>query len=192
MSNGSPTAKLSIWAGEQFVVVRINGRANFQSSVDFKATLLELWQRGATRFILDLTDCQLMDSTFLGVMAGLGLRFSKEPNRNGTATIELLNASSRVQDLFDNLGILGLFQLCRTPGPDLDRDLAQAKTVEVTQAPHPAPDRKETTRVCLEAHKLLMQLNEANVAKFKDVTKFLEEDLKRMEGSAPAPGERQP
>lgn len=186
----STPANLSIWAGDDIVVVRITGRANFQSSVDFKATLLELWQRGARRFILDLTQCQLMDSTFLGVMAGLGLKFSKEQNSGGMAIIELLNPSPRVADLFDNLGIIHLFTVSTSPGREL-AGLDPEGLDPVEPSTHCTPDRKETTRVCLEAHKLLMQLNEANIAKFKDVTKFLEEDLKRMEASTPEV-ERQP
>lgn len=178
----SSPANLSIWAGDDVVVVRISGRANFQNSVDFKATLLELWHRGCRRFILDLTNCQLMDSTFLGVMAGLGLKFSKDPNANaaGTARIELLNPSPRIADLFDNLGIIHLFTVSGSPPAEV-KDLSP-----VTPSASAAPDRKETTRVCIEAHLLLMKLNEANVTKFKDVTKFLEEDLKRMEDSTPS------
>jgi anti-anti-sigma factor len=181
MSNSS--ANLSIWAGDQVVVIRISGRANFQNSVDFKATLLELWHRGAKRFILDLTNCQLMDSTFLGVMAGLGLKFSKETNSSGAARIELLNPSPRIADLFDNLGIIHLFSVSSCPPADLKNLSPLEKNAPNSSSAGPAANRAETTRVCLEAHKLLMQLNEANVAKFKDVTKFLEEDLKRMEGS---------
>jgi anti-anti-sigma factor len=181
-------ANLSIWAGDETAVVRISGRANFQSSVDFKAAIVELWQRGTRRFILDLTQCQLMDSTFLGVMAGLGLKFSKETN---PACIELLNPSGRIRDLFDNLGIIHLFSIVQTPESE-----ANLKNLAPVEQPCPGgADRKQTTRVCLEAHQLLMKLNEANFNKFKDVTKFLEEDLKRMEGSGsgPAPtGERQP
>jgi len=179
----SSAASVSIWVGDEAALVRINGRANFQSSVDFKTTLLELWHRGTRRFILDLTHCQLMDSTFLGVMAGLGLKFSKErsPGGDGLAHIELLNPSTRVRELFDNLGIIHLFSIICSP--ETGNELKNLAPVEPT--PSAALDRKETTRVCLEAHQLLMKLNEANFNKFKDVTKFLEEDLKRMEKSTP-------
>ena len=183
----SSPANVSIWAGDESAVVRITGRANFQSSVDFKATIVELWHRGTKRFILDLTQCQLMDSTFLGVMAGLGLKFSKEASASGPARIELLNPSPRIRELFDNLGIIHLFSILCSPEPG--KDLKNLTPVEQTTCA--SADRKETTRVCLEAHQLLMKLNEANFNKFKDVTKFLEEDLKRMEGSAPAT-DRQP
>ncbi len=176
--SSSPAANLSIWAGDGVAVIRITGRANFQNGADFKATVLELWQRGVGRFILDLTQCQLMDSTFLGVMAGLGLRFSKEKNASGYARIELLNPSARVADLFDNLGILHLFSVVASPEAPVS-DSTKLSPVPAT-TPSPA-DRKSTTRLCLEAHKLLMDLNAENVGKFKDVTRFLEEDLRRME-----------
>ncbi|MDB6032217.1 MAG: Anti-sigma-factor antagonist, partial [Verrucomicrobiales bacterium] len=39
----------------------------------------------------------------------------------------------------------------------------------------------EISRTCLEAHKTLMEINPANISKFKDVTQFLAEDLKKME-----------
>jgi len=183
----SSPANVSIWAGDNMAVVRISGRANFQSSVDFKATVLELWHRGTKRFILDLTNCQLMDSTFLGVMAGLGLKFAKESSAAGPARIELLNPSGRIRELFDNLGIIHLFTVLCSPEPGADLK----NLTPVDQNPCGTLDRKETTRVCLEAHQLLMKLNDANFTKFKDVTKFLEEDLKRMEGSASS-NERQP
>jgi hypothetical protein len=40
------------------------------------------------------------------------------------------------------------------------------------------------TEACLEAHRTLMNVNPGNVAKFKDVTQFLAEDLKRMKTPA--------
>lgn len=175
MSN--PAANLSVWVGDKIVCIKIAGRASFQGSVDFKTLVLSMWQKGYTRFVLEVSGCQLMDSTFLGVLAGLGLRFAREPNGFGPSTIELLNPSPRVIELLDTLGILHLFKVLHgspreTQGlAPLERDAA-------------ASDRKETTRTCLEAHKLLMEINPENVAKFKDVTRFLEEDLKKMGGQS--------
>jgi hypothetical protein len=36
-------------------------------------------------------------------------------------------------------------------------------------------------RTCLEAHERLMAANPENVARFKDVTRFLAEDLRKAE-----------
>jgi anti-anti-sigma factor len=171
MSNGP--ASLSVCVADQVVCIKIAGRASFQGSVDFRTLVNTLWQQGHTRFVLDVTDCQLMDSTFLGVLAGLGLKFSQERNGSGPATLELLNPSTRIFDLIENLGIAHLFQFHQGAVP-VSGELSPV-------GPAAASDRKETTRTCLEAHKLLMEINPANVSKFKDVTRFLEEDLKRQE-----------
>lgn len=52
----------------------------------------------------------------------------------------------------------------------------------LTQALAPAakPSREEVSRNCLEAHKILMELCPSNAAKFKEVTQFLAEDLKKL------------
>ena len=170
--NNAP-AKLQVWVGDQAVCIRITGRASFQSSVDFRTLITTLWQQGHTRFILELTDCQLMDSTFLGVMAGLGLKFSGERNPKGQATLELLNPSERVSDMLDNLGILHLFKIVRGP-------FLEPNGLNRLEQPAATPDKKEISRTCLEAHRLLMEINPDNVPKFKDVTRFLEEDLKKQ------------
>jgi anti-anti-sigma regulatory factor len=170
MSNGP--ANLSVWVKDDLVCIRIAGRASFQCSVDFKTLVNSLRQKGHQRFVLDLVDCPLMDSTFLGVMAGLGLKFNQQTNGEAPATIELLNPCPRIADLLENLGIAHLFKIIEGKAP------AAEGNNPVTAS---NPDRKETTRTCLEAHKLLMELNPENVSKFKDVTRFLEEDLKKME-----------
>jgi len=36
----------------------------------------ELARKSYTHFVIDLTDCVLMDSTFLGVLAGLGIKLN--------------------------------------------------------------------------------------------------------------------
>src|SRR5436309_9211646 len=168
MSNAA--ANLSVWVGDHVVCIKIAGRASFHDSVDFKTLLNTLWQNGQTRFVLDLTECPLMDSTFLGVLAGLGLKFGQEKSVNGAARIELLNPNPRICDLLENLCIAHLFSVLRgtAPGADHLQPVAQAAS---------NPDRQEVSRTCLEAHKLLMDINPANVPKFKDVTRFLEEDL---------------
>lgn len=172
MSNG--IANLSVWVGDDIVCIKIAGRASFQCSVDFKTLINTLRAQGHKRFVLEVSECQLMDSTFLGVLAGLGLKFSEDRNGHAPASIELLNPSDRVFDLIENLGIEHLFRFHKGVAP---------ASGELSQIEKPAcpPDRKETTRTCLEAHKLLMEINPANVAKFKDVTRFLEEDLKKQE-----------
>jgi anti-anti-sigma factor len=165
---------MSVCTQDNVAWIRVEGRANFNSSIDFKALVNGLTEKGYRRFVLDLTECILMDSTFLGVLAGLGLKFSNPRNGDPRQSIELLNPNARIADLLENLGVEHLFKI--VSGPELTTN--RLTPVEQTPASH---DRKEISRTCLEAHEILMQINPGNVPKFKDVADFLAEDLKKME-----------
>src|SRR5678815_1458935 len=106
----TPSAKILVFAGEKFACIKIIGRANFNSSIDFKTLVNELLQKRFNYFVLDLSECTLMDSTFLGVLAGLGLKSTGADNNSATPTIELLNANVRITELLENLGVLHLFK----------------------------------------------------------------------------------
>ena len=170
MSASSPT--LQVAATDQVALVKISGRASFNCSVEFKTLVYELRARGYCQFILDLTDCLIMDSTFLGVLAGFGLKLAESADEKPTVT--LLNLNQRILDLLENLGVTHLFCLVQGTEP-----LSQkCREVRPTDG---ARSKLETARACLEAHEILMSINPANIPKFKDVTRFMAEDLKRLE-----------
>jgi anti-sigma B factor antagonist len=173
MPNKSPVMSVAVL--EHTAFVKIPGRANFGSSVDFKTLVNELRTHGVDRFILDLGDCITMDSTFLGVLAGLALRNAdgKETAPDGEKLqLELLNPNARVADLLDNLGVVQLFNVVHQEKPctELFEPVNNSS----------APSREEVSRTCLEAHQLLMQINPDNIPKFKEVTQFLAEDLRKI------------
>src|ERR1035438_497085 len=105
----APSARMLVWAGEKCSCIRIIGRANFISSVDFKSLIHELLQRGHSYFMFDLAECALMDSTFLGVLAGFGLKLSGSNGDQGPHGIELFNPNPRVTELLETMGVLHLF-----------------------------------------------------------------------------------
>jgi len=161
-----------VMVGEQFACIRIIGRANFASSVDFKTLVDELHLKGCNRFVLDLCECVLMDSTFLGVLAGLGLKLGGHNGGLDHHGVELFNPSPRITELLETLGVLHLFKL--TQGAYAVP--AGAQSLERTPA---APSKAELTRTCLEAHQTLIALSPANADKFKDVAQFLAEGAKK-------------
>ena len=168
----TPSARMLVWAGEHCAAIRIIGRANFTSSVDFKTLINELRQQGCNYFVLDLAECVLMDSTFLGVLAGFGLKLSAGNGNQGPHGIELFNPSARIIELLDTLGVLHLFKV--TQGSVSLPE--QAEPREHTPA---SSTKEEVTRTCIEAHQTLMDISPANAAKFKDVAQFLAEGLKK-------------
>ncbi len=169
----TPSAKLLVYVGEKFACIKIVGRANFSSSIDFRTLVNELQQKSYKYFVLDLSECMLMDSTFLGVLAGFGLKMNAAQSDSSAPAIELLNPNARIADLLESLGVVHLFKLAE----------GSVNLPESTEArPHEAvsASREEVTRACLEAHRTLMQINPDNIPKFKEVAQFLADDLKRL------------
>jgi anti-anti-sigma regulatory factor len=164
---------MSVLVGEHFACVKIVGRANFTSSIDFKTLLNELRQKGCEHFVLDLSQCRLMDSTFLGVLAGFGLKLCAAQKEPRCPALELLNPNARITELLETLGVLPLVRIRNGP------PLAPAGAETAVLAPADA-SRQEITRACLEAHQTLMALNPGNISRFKDVAQFLAEDLKKL------------
>lgn len=160
---------------ENTVCVKIIGRADFTLSLDLKKLIGELCQKGFAHFIFQLSDCQTMDSTFLGVLSGIGLDFAKRKNPGTDAPLELLNPNPRIAETLENLGVVDLFSVRYCPElmpgnfETLERSADNSKV--------------EVTRNCYEAHQILMALRPENVQKFKDVTQFLADDLKRLEAA---------
>src|SRR5262249_24904067 len=85
--------------------------------------------------------------------------------------------NARISELLENLGVLHLFKV--TEGPVVTPDGACANDVQSTNA-----SREQVTRTCLEAHQTLMDINPGNVTRFKDVTAFLADDLKKMKAGS--------
>jgi len=173
---GASFPTLQVAVTDEIALVKISGRASFNCSVDFKTLVYELRSRGYGKFVLDLTDCLILDSTFLGVLAGFGLKLADA--KAGKTTITLLNPNQRILDLLENLGVAQLFCVAQGKEP-LSEQCRQVQPSDV------ATDKLETARACLEAHETLMQIDPANIPKFKDVAKFMAEDLKRLEAQKP-------
>jgi anti-sigma B factor antagonist len=163
--------------GQRFASIKISGRANFHSSVDFKTLLSELCAKGYAWFVLDLSECLLMDSTFLGVLAGFGLKIKLMEAPDDCQGIELLNPNPRIVDLLENLGVLHLFKVSQGLNPQPQSEAAPVASVGAT--------KEDFTRACLEAHQTLMDINPQNVERFKDIAKFLAEDLKKLKSASP-------
>ena len=172
----NPPANLMVAVFAKTVCVKINGRADFTSSLDLKKLIGEMWQRGYNHFIFDLSDCLTMDSTFLGVLSGIGLKFSNGKSVQVGEPLQLINPNPRIAETLENLGVVDLFAIknCPEPPPDSFEPVTPAAE----------KSRLEVTRNCLEAHTTLMGIQPENVQKFKDVTQFLADDLKRLEAAS--------
>src|SRR5438067_12320342 len=63
--------------------------------------------RGYREFVVDLLDCTMMDSTFMGTMAGLALRLKEL----GQGHLRVVHCGERSRQLLSGLGLDQLFQI---------------------------------------------------------------------------------
>ena len=150
------------------VVVRIEGRANFQNSACLRDFVTEMLRQGKPRVVVDFLHCSSMDSTFLGVLAGIALDLRKLPV---PGMLVLTRVGPRNLELIRNLGLHRL--LVVDTG-------AQADTEHCTESLECA-DRSEldNARLVLEAHQNLVAADENNRNKFQDVLTFLRNRLEQ-------------
>jgi len=153
---------------DRTVCVRVEGKGSFLNSTGLKEFAKEMTNRGFREFVVDLRNCPLMDSTFMGTLTGVALRLREL----GQGSLRITNLNDRNRDLLTNLGLDQLMTLDGVARPSL--------TVEpVIQQQLPAEPSDKTTRAetMLEAHQDLVEANPANEAKFKDVLEYLRQDL---------------
>jgi anti-anti-sigma factor len=153
------TANRTVW-------VRVEGKGSFLNSTGLKEFAKEMVNRGYREFVVDLKSCPVMDSTFMGTLAGVALRLREL----GQGHLRVVNLNERNQDLLGNLGLDQLFSLGAEDEPH---------STEAAQEPLPAaaPDKITQARTMLEAHEAVVEANPENLAKFKDVLEYLKQDL---------------
>jgi anti-sigma B factor antagonist len=166
---------LKVAVADSVVFLKIAGRACFSISVDLKNLVEELRGKGCTAFVLDLSQCSIMDSTILGMLTGLSLKLEQLPHSPSTHYIRLLNPNDRISALLDNLGVATHFQVSMGVSPE--RALAEIIACRATPA--------ELAATSLEAHETLMAVNPDNIPKFKDVAQFLAEDIRNFGQQSP-------
>lgn len=144
------------------VVVRIAGRACFQNSACLRDFVTEMLRQGKARFVLDFQQCSSMDSTFLGVLAGIALELKK---RSGGGSLVLSRMGPRNLELVRNLG---LHRLLTVDAGDFPLGFRGESVLECK-----AQTELDHARLVLEAHENLVTADESNRSKFQDVLAFM-------------------
>ena len=154
------TALKTVW-------IRVEGKGSFLNSTGLKEFAREMTNRGYREFVVDLKSCPVMDSTFMGTLAGISLRLKEL----GQGQLQVINLNDRNRDLLTNLGLDRLFTIDQRPAAAISQEAAQ-------QPLEPVPaDKMTQAQTMLEAHEACVEANPENAAKFKDVLEYLKQDL---------------
>lgn len=170
------TEKSTVRAGQfnHTVWVKIDGRGTFQISAGLKEYTRRMVMRGYRQFVIDLTGCELMDSTFMGTMAGIALRLREI----GSGSLTVLHANTRNTQLLENLGLDHLFSFTLPPGVNLLPGDAPQPAAEI-KGPSATPDGDAQREAMIAAHEALVEASPANEAKFRDVLELLKQESGR-------------
>ncbi len=162
--------------GESLLALRVVGRGTFHNSVGLKQLFdRQMASDPASEFILDLAECTSMDSTFMGLLAGVGLT----QRDSGQGRLVIVNLTEHTSKLLRMLGLTHFLDV-REPGADPLPPEAEFERVEES-----APmSRIERIRLMIEAHRHLIDVDQGNEVKFQGVLTYLSESLGRSESAA--------
>jgi len=164
-------SSIQVGVNGSVVWVRVAGRGSFLNSGGLKEFAREMVNRGYREFVFDLEECVMMDSTFMGTMAGMALRLKEL----GEGSLHVIHCGERSRELLSGLGLDQIF--------DIQVDGAKAPPCEaLTQtngepADKSATAKREQAGTMLEAHEALCQAAPKNLTRFKDVLEYLKQDL---------------
>ena len=166
-----------VWVAfvEKMAIIRVEGRGSFKVGTALKQFGQSAAEQGCVAAVLDMTSCVGMDSTFMGVLAGMATRL-KERNH---ADMVMLNLTPRTRGLVATLGldrIVRAYQAGETPDA-YKKALTISADLSALRAA--AGNQLDTAQTMLEAHESLVNLSADNLPRFKDVLTFLREDVQK-------------
>jgi anti-anti-sigma factor len=176
---------ISAGCGDGEIHIRVVGRGTFQNSQPLRRFAEEMIESGCRQFIIDLSQCQGMDSTFLGMLAGIALRL-KHDALGGA--IHIIHASDSQRELMHTLGLDRLFrvetddQFAAAHAPNPNEVFEQIPHTDLNNLARPA-SRDEVADLMLEAHNDLIRADASNRDRFSEVIRCLRDRLARRQAA---------
>lgn len=166
MNNG---AELLISNQDGIYSIKVEGRATFECAPPLRNLAKTLEQVSFKKICVDLGECVWMDSTFMGILAMLGLHA-----RRVSADMIIYNADEQNQNLLCGLGLKKLFTFATGTVAGIDgTELTESSSSD-------AAAKSASAQTVLDAHKTLMNVDEQNVKKFERVVDMVQKDLNKM------------
>ena len=153
------------------VWVKVEGKGSFLNSGNLKEFTREMVNRGYREFVVDLENCAMMDSTFMGTMAGVALRLKEL----GHGHLHVVHCGERSRNLLTGLGLDQIFDIHSNGNA-----APQCEKLEREKANGAGTDaKKQVNADMLDAHQALCDAVPQNFSRFKDVLEYLQQDLQK-------------
>ncbi len=175
--SAKPLNEILVTIRKSCAMIKVNGYGSFKMGPSIKRFGAAAVSKGCTKIIFDMESCLGMDSTFMGVMAGLALRIQNDVNGQVVA----MNLSPKTESLLVTLGLNRLID-CYQVGElseEFESELADIMDLENLELD--GHDKLSSLTTMLTAHQNLVDIApEENLPRFKDVITFLDQDLKAL------------
>ena len=143
-------------------IIKMKGNLKYTFSSGFDLFLEKLLQKDFGDLLFDLTEAVYIDSTNLGLIAGIANKVKKQ----GGGKVAIV-ANSEIYYILVSVGFHRVFTILGS----------QVQPDDLIEIPGVPQNEKEKARMLLKAHKALMDMDDKNHSMFKDVVEMLENEV---------------
>ncbi|CAK0758412.1 Anti-sigma factor antagonist [Gammaproteobacteria bacterium] len=118
-------------------------------------------------FLVDLSATEIIDSTNLGLL----VKIARLMADRHAPTVVLFSPREDITEVLLSMGFDQFFQLVTTDTIE-EEDATACEPIPIEEA-----DRIHLTRTVLEAHRALMEMDARNEVAFRDVVRYLEQEV---------------
>lgn len=154
---------------DSYIWIRPEGRGTFLESSIIKDLVESTAADGMRNFIIDLEACPGMDSTFMGMLAGLGIGFRK--NKKGE--ISIVGTTEKTRSSLKELGLQYLMAIEPTDEAWFEKMDEARRNLDLFNH----KGEVDTEAHVLECHEDLCIADEGNLHRFKTVLDMMGSDM---------------
>ena len=162
--------RILVATDEKYAQIRVIGKGAFACSQNLRDFCLRIIEAKKEKIVIDLSDCISIDSTFMGVLAMIGLR-----GRSKSISVEIVNVDEKKKKLLKGLGLEKLFSFSHTKTDQINWESLCNTTDDSLKK-----NQLDQAKTMLEAHETLIEIDKNNLPKFKNVIEYLKEDMKKL------------
>ena len=157
-----------------FALIKVSGRATFKLAPSLKRFCINALAHGCRDIVFDMEECQGMDSTFMGLLAGVAIH----PDGKDDTHVIVMNLSARTHGMLTTLGLERVLECHELddPQPELKERLATALHLAGLETDD---DPTLSLTTMLQAHQHLVDIDPQNMTRFRDVLTYLDQEIQR-------------
>lgn len=157
-------------------VLRVEGRGSFKTSPPLKQFIHQVINtESADRILVEMSHCSGMDSTFMGVVAGIACYIKSRP----AFSFKLINLSEKNKKLLVTLGVDRVVDYALSASEE-EQDLLNQLNGSTRNIEAEVSSKLDAAKTTLEAHETLVEINPDNLSKFKSVLEYLQDDVRNL------------